>query len=277
MKTVQGWVLAALGILIAVIVSYDVFSTQSSEDNHGHEQGQAEEHQENGEHDHQHVVEDEVNSTIEVDVKYHNNLLTVNLVDENGEVPSLEMNHEKKMHLILVSEDLESFVHLHPEQMSDGSFTVESEHESRSYQVFVDIVPTNGAYQVQPISLHGVGHDHEEHQHQPLVESEKTVRIEDIEVTLGHEPIIAGEQANLHFSVNADVEPYLGALGHVVIVNEMVDSYIHVHPKSIEEPIFAAHFEKAGMYKLWAEFKIDGEVYAFPYVLEVLESEEGDS
>lgn len=276
MKTVQAWVLAALGILIAVIVSYSVFSNQSGEGSHEHESDHAGEHQDNGEHD-QHLVENEVNSTIDVDVEYQDNLFTVMLVDENGEVPSLEMNHEKIMHLILVSDDLESFIHLHPEQMSDGTFTVGVELENRSYQVFVDIVPTNGTYQVEPISLNGEDNEHKDHHHPTLVESEKTVLSEGIEVTLVHEPIIAGEHSNLQFSVNADVEPYLGALGHVVIVDENVDEYIHVHPKSIEEPIFEAHFEKAGMYKLWAEFKIDGEVYAFPYVLEVLESEEGDS
>jgi hypothetical protein len=42
----------------------------------------------------------------------------------NAAVP-LEVEHEKKIHLIVVSEDLSWFSHIHPEYQTDGSFTVD--------------------------------------------------------------------------------------------------------------------------------------------------------
>ena len=55
--------------------------------------------------------------------------------------------------------------------------------------------------------------------------------------------------------VNAIPEPYLGALGHVVIIDQDVEQFIHVHPVSAHETVFKTQFDKPGLYKLWAEFK----------------------
>lgn len=51
--------------------------------------------------------------------------------------------------------------------------------------------------------------------------------------------------------------------------NGKVENFIHVHPTSEHDTVFEAHFDQAGLYKLWAEFKFGEEVIAFPYVIEV--------
>ena len=71
---------------------------------------------------------------------------------------------------------------------------------------------------------------------------------------------------------NAIPDPYLGALGHVVIIDEQAEKFIHVHPISNNETIFETQFEKAGIYKLWAEFKFGQDIIAFPYVFSVTET-----
>lgn len=77
----------------------------------------------------------------------------------------------------------------------------------------------------------------------------------------------------LSFDVHGEeLQPYLGAMGHVVIIDENVEEFIHVHPSSTDDTKFEAHFSKAGHYKLWAEFKYsDVGVIAFPFVFKVEE------
>lgn len=67
----------------------------------------------------------------------------------------------------------------------------------------------------------------------------------------------------------AEPKPYLGALGHVVILDENAENFIHVHPVSDDEPVFKTEFTKSGVYKIWAEFKFGEQVNAYPFVIEV--------
>src|SRR5690625_6712189 len=71
-----------------------------------------------------------------------------------------------------------------------------------------------------------------------------------------HGHFMVKKPIELKFKIkNAIPDPYLGALGHVVIIDEQAEKFIHVHPISNNETIFETQFEKAGIYKLWAEFK----------------------
>ena len=72
----------------------------------------------------------------------------------------------------------------------------------------------------------------------------------------------------------ADLEPYLGAMGHLVIISTDGRDYVHAHPlsevKTAPEGVveFAAHFPKAGIYKAWGQFQRGGSVFTVPFVLE---------
>lgn len=51
--------------------------------------------------------------------------LLLSYKDEQGNfVKNFEVNHEKLNHTIIVSKDLETFAHVHPEQKKDGSFAI---------------------------------------------------------------------------------------------------------------------------------------------------------
>lgn len=71
-----------------------------------------------------------------------------------------------------------------------------------------------------------------------------------------------------------DLQPYLGAMGHLVVISADGREYVHAHPLS-EAKIapdgaveFAAHFPKPGTYKAWGQFQRDGAVFTVPFVLE---------
>jgi hypothetical protein len=88
----------------------------------------------------------------------------------------------------------------------------------------------------------------------------------------------------------ADLEPYLGAWGHFVIIDEALTAFIHAHPQESAGAAKPPHthgagsipmgppptavsvitsFPHAGLYKIWAQFQRNGEVMALPFVVRV--------
>lgn len=197
--------------------------------------------------------------------------VVITLKDQNGEaVTNLEVNHEKLMHLIVVSTDLGVYKHLHPVSNEPGLFKVEHELEDGDYKIFVDIKPKDLSYEVQPIELI-IGSSSEEHDHAALpLDKELIKQVDNHKVTLQPTTLNVNEEIQLKFDLNGETpEQYLGALGHVVILDEKAENYIHVHPLEGDEPVFETKITKPGIYKIWSEFKFNGGVFVFPYVVEI--------
>ncbi|QQK81923.1 hypothetical protein HUG20_09265 [Salicibibacter cibi] len=219
--------------------------------------------------DHQHHQTDGA-SDVHTDVSYNDGEVRIQLEDVDGNVPKLEETHEEEMHLIIVSNDLEDYIHLHPEREEDGIYTVPVELEEGHYQAFVDISPEDMAYQVAPnpvqVGTNETGKANLSNEDNWTKEIEgKTVTLEDVEAK-------ADEEVPLVFDMHGEnPEPHMGALGHVVIVDEDGEEYIHVHPDSDDTTSFQTHFPEPGMYKIWAEFKFDDDVNTYPFIIEVNE------
>ena len=290
MRNLLKWVISGVLYVALVIGGYSIYALYADNESAGHhndhvvneeeehrehEEDHEEEHEEHGddhgEHgDHEHAQgESEVIPSIERE----GNELTITLKDMDGNLfDDLKVTHEKLMHLIIVNEDLETFIHLHPEKVSEGVYQANYELEEGMYKVYVDIKPSEKAYEIQPISLM-VGDHHHHGDHATLEKETNWVKVIDqYEAELDVSSFSMKDHIVLSFNINGgEPEPYLGALGHVVIIDEKMEEFIHVHPSSTELPVFEAHFSKPGMYKLWAEFKLDGRVHAFPFVLEITE------
>ncbi|WP_404430420.1 hypothetical protein [Sutcliffiella horikoshii] len=282
----KKWIGSALVYLLLVVGGYTAYSFYAGDDatqsdgNHGDHQeeekngGNEEEGHDGGGHDEHGDHEGESSSEVQADVKLEGEEMTITLTDLDGNpMDELVVSHEKLMHLIVISEDLEQFQHLHPEKVSEGVFTTDADLEEGMYQAFVDIKPSELEYvnEAHPVMVGEHGGHEDDHVHlEP--ESQWTKEQGDYSVTLDVNNFSVKENVVLSFEIEeAEPEDYLGALGHVVVVDEGLDEFIHVHPREGEKPVFEAHFSKPGMYKLWAEFKLNGKVYAFPYVLEITE------
>lgn len=267
----KKWTITALVYLLVVVGGYYVYASFAEIESHNEtkaphnqeaESSHGQEHEENGDNG-----ESEVIPTLQVD----NGELIITLTDLTGNpVSDLEVNHEKLLHLIVVSTDLEEYQHLHPQTNEPGVFKVTHSLHAGEYKAFVDIKPTGKSYKVVPISFM-VGENHNEHEVVYLtVDTELTKEAGGHTVKLLPSSLKVNEDIQLTFDLSGDTpEQYLGALGHVVILDQKGENYIHVHPLEGNEPVFATKFTEPGVYKIWAEFKFSGQVFVYPYVVEI--------
>ncbi len=209
-------------------------------------------------------------------------------------VKDFQVVHDKKLHTFVVSRDLSFFDHVHPEPQADGSFVLtQVVPRPGDYRVFGDVTPEGAGNLVVHQDLK-VGGGAAEPMAALVADREAAKTEGGVRASLGEVALKAGEEATLRFSlVDAasgqavtDLQPYLGALGHLMVLHEDVETAVHAHPLgdhgdgghgghhgAAPAPAgtveFQARFPKAGKYKLWAQFSRGGEVLTFPWVVEV--------
>ena len=70
-----------------------------------------------------------------------------------------------------------------------------------------------------------------------------------------------------------DLQTYLGAMGHLVILSADGRDYVHAHNDAKSAPDgrvrFEAHFPNPGLYKGWGQFRRGEDVSTVPFVIEV--------
>jgi len=185
-------------------------------------------------------------------------------------VRDFEVEHEKRMHLIVVRRDGSGFQHLHPELDASGAWSVPvTLSEAGSYRVFADF-KHDGEAQTLAADLNVDG----DADYRPLPEPTLTADTGDgYEVRLDAGHVSAGREAELRFAVTKDgepveTEPYLGARGHLVALREGDLAYLHVHPSgdSVE---FMSEFPSEGRYGLYLQFKHDGRVHTAAFTKDV--------
>jgi hypothetical protein len=195
------------------------------------------------------------------------------IVDERGEtVRDFDVEHTKRMHLIVARRDLTGFQHLHPEQTRDGSWTTTARlDEAGSYRLLADF-SHHGEARTLATDLRVDGRTELE----PLPAPRATaVSDGGYDVRLDSGSPRPGEEAELRFTITRDgapvrTEPYLGAGGHLVALREGDLAFLHVHPEDGAGAVaFAATFPTAGRYRLFLQFEHDGRVQTVAFTQEV--------
>ena len=198
--------------------------------------------------------------------------LSFRVVDERGEtVRDFDVEHEKRMHLILARRDLSGFQHLHPEQGDDGAWSTDVRlDEAGSYRLFADF-SRDGEAQTLAGDLRVDGAA----DLRPLPDPETTaVSDGGYDVRLEAGDARPGEEADLRFAISRGgvpvrTEPYLGAGGHLVALREGDMAFLHEHPTSDDDVRFAATFPTEGRYRLYLQFKHEGRVQTVAFTQEV--------
>jgi hypothetical protein len=198
--------------------------------------------------------------------------LRLRILGRDGQpVRDFEVEHEKKMHLIIARRDLTGFQHLHPELGGDGAWTTRvTIPEAGNYRVFADF-KTGGRNETLAADLAVDGSV----DWKALPGASDTARTDDGYEVRMDGASAAGRESELRFSVlrhgkRVAVEPYLGAGGHLVALREGDLAYLHVHPSGhgaeagdggTDAVAFSTEFPTDGRYRLFLQFKHEGKVH----------------
>jgi hypothetical protein len=218
---------------------------------------------------------------------------------EQDSVP-LDLQHDKKIHLIVVSRDLGYFDHVHPQRQQNGAYEIKvlakGEKYSKAkfqneahfdqggdYVLFADYLPTGAGHQLERIELNVAGPAYQVHHftNEKLVGAtdgfEVSLQPKDKKLTSGSLMHLAAIVKKDGKEIPADqFEDYLSAKAHVVVISEDTKNYLHVHPE-VSNGRLDLHttFEKPGLYRSWLQFQTNGEVHTADFVLHVTQGAAG--
>jgi hypothetical protein len=197
--------------------------------------------------------------------------LAFRIADRSGRtVRDFDVEHTKRMHLIVVRRDATGFQHLHPTQRADGSWTVPvSLRDAGSYRVFADFsVGGEPRTLADDLAVDGPLRS------RALPAPARTAGVDGLRVSLAEGATRAGEEAELGFTVTREGRPvavrdYLGAKGHLVALRQGDLAFLHVHPDA-DRLRFGATFPTAGAYRLFLQFETtDGRLHTAAFTQEV--------
>jgi hypothetical protein len=212
------------------------------------------------------------------------------------------VNHEKLFHLFIVSQDLNDYQHIHPQLEEDGSFVVETVlPRTGLYKLHSDFFPIGGTSQLlhRELVAAGYGHARQAKAAPPrlMPDATFTKTIDGMKINLevgnpggsGSAPV-DGIYIPLKYRLTdaqtgapvRDLQPYLGAWGHTLILNADQSEYLHSHPTEMlpggleqanmrggPEVEFGAMFPEAGEYRIWTQFRRAEKIVTVSFTIRV--------
>ena len=180
-------------------------------------------------------------------------------------VTAFDVEHERAMHLVVVRRDAAGFQHLHPVLGPDGVWRVPLTLPAAGvYRAYADFVPTGGPPLVLGVDLFAPG------DFAPIgFPPSRVAQVDGYQVRLDGELVPGGSSqvfatVSLDGTAVTDLEPYLGAFGHLVVLRQGDLSFLHVHPSAVTPApadragpgvAFTADVPTAGGYRLFFEFR----------------------
>jgi hypothetical protein len=185
-------------------------------------------------------------------------------------VTAFDVEHERPLHLVVVRRDTAGFQHLHPALGPDGVWRVPLVLPAGGvYRAFADFVPTGGPHLVLGADLYAAG------EFAPAAPAPSRVaQVEGYQVRLDGD-LVAGGPSQVFATITrdgapvTDLEPHLGAFGHLVALRRSDLAYLHVHPDAAPPAptdragpavAFVADVPTAGEYRLFLDFRHGGVV-----------------
>ncbi len=197
-------------------------------------------------------------------------------------VTDYEVELDKELHLLVVSTDLVTYHHVHPERDEQGTWSVTLDDlDPGSYRAVADVVPADGPALALGVNLSVPGE----------LDPAPLPAVADVDQADGYEVRLEGDLRSGSSPVRLiverdgepvdDLEPYLGASGHLVAFRADDLAYAHVHPEESTAgggPTvpFIAELPSAGTYRLFFDFAHDGEVRTAAFTVEASAGDGGD-
>ncbi|MEV5745643.1 hypothetical protein AB0L30_36765 [Microbispora rosea] len=193
-------------------------------------------------------------------------------------VTAYETQHDKKLHLIVVSRDGVVFRHLHPELSGEGIWSVPlTLPDAGAYRVFADFVPQAAEGMTLGADLYAPG----DYAPRALPAPSRTATADGYTVRLDG-TLTPGAAGRLTAEISkdgkpvTDLQPYLGAYGHLVALRVGDLAYLHVHPDGAPGDgvtpagpgiTFYAEVPSRGDYRLFLDFQHDGAVHTAAFTV----------
>jgi hypothetical protein len=215
-------------------------------------------------------------------VKTRSSQLTLRVTDAatGAAVRDFERVHEYPLHLFVVSEDFRDFHHVHPVMDARGNWSVPWRAAQRGrYWVYGDFLPVGGAPQMlqRMISVEASSRADRER------ESSKSPLNGTLSTSTSTPTLRTGDEARITIALTDaksgapvnDLEPYLGAWGHLFVQHEGRDEALHAHPDSTATTpggaaiAFDVLFPRAGTWRLWLQVQRRGAIITLPFVVQV--------
>jgi DMSO/TMAO reductase YedYZ heme-binding membrane subunit len=199
-------------------------------------------------------------------------------------VQQFDEHQTKLMHLIIVSDDLKYYDHLHPDYKGNGHFSIGATFpQAGTYYLYASYVPQDAAEQFSLMNVVTAGAGPSV---LPILGPPTTQASDDTytAVLSGMDKIRAGQVATPTFTIRdtrsgaiPQLDPYLDAYGHLAVISSDLRTYLHIHPNltGLEQQRgqarlqFVTSFSRPGRYKLFLQFQVDGESHVIPFVAEV--------
>jgi Heavy metal binding domain len=213
--------------------------------------------------------------------------------NETIQVP-LDLVHEKKVHLILVSDDLSWFDHLHPEYQASGAYEAKVLAKGQNYTIgrghgetrfesggkflaFTDYKPVGGLNQVNKTEIQVAGAPSKS---QSYTAAKMTTEVDGLTVTFDAHGEALTTVAHTHMHIDImdngkrltpdQIENYLGAKAHIIMVETTTKEFLHIHPEAAGDELeMNTTFAKPGTYRGWLQFQTKGKLHTADFVMVV--------
>ena len=224
-------------------------------------------------------------------------------------IKKFEVVHERQYHLFVISQDMEYFQHIHPLEQADGTWVIDvTLPKAGYYKVLSDFLPRGGSSQfiARPLVTAGYDGDLIAASAHLAPDAVLTKADDDITATVAFDPrqFLVGLYGHLTYHLTdtatgkpiTDLQTYLGAFGHTLIMSEDMAEYVHSHPLDIlarpdddgGAPVFQippdadletlrggpdVTFEglmpKPGRYRAWTQFRRHDKLHTFAFTFNV--------
>jgi hypothetical protein len=205
----------------------------------------------------------------------HARKLGFSIIGPDGKpVTAYDTVHEKQLHLIVVRRDLAGFQHVHPVlDGKTGAWSVRVDLRPGTWRVYADFQPTGADKLVLGTDLQVPG----KYAPQALGPVSLTDQTDGYVVKVDGD-LAAGESSTLTLRITrhgkpvTDLQPYLGAYGHLVAIRADDLAYLHVHPENGPagpEITFHVEVSDAGAYRFFLDFRHGGRVHTAQFTVRV--------
>lgn len=206
---------------------------------------------------------------------------------DGSPVTAYETDHDVDLHLVAVRRDLAGYQHVHPDLGDDGVWRAPLALAPGSWRLLADFTAAaDGENRVLGADLAVPG----PYDPTPLPVPSQVAEVDGYTVVLTG-GLTPGEESELTLSVSrdgvpvTDLQPYLGAYGHLVALRDGDLAHLHVHPAEQEgrqaasgpHIPFVTTAPSAGTYRLFLDFRHGDAVHTAAFTVTARPHEEHGS